>query len=58
MPIDGGDHKMDAAAMSHLVLGTQRIGERADPPQKSDCPEPRLIKSAMPENVRIAGSPR
>ncbi len=55
---NGGDHKMDAAEMPHLVLGTQRITERADPPEKSDCPAPRADKGAFIQNLRMAGSPR
>jgi hypothetical protein len=55
---DGGDHKQDAAEMSHITLGTQRITERADPPQKSDCAEPKADKGAFIRNLRIGGSPR
>jgi hypothetical protein len=52
---DGGDHKQDADTMSHITLGTQRITERSDPPEKSDCPEPRVDKGALLENVRTGG---
>jgi hypothetical protein len=55
---DGGDHKQDADSMPGLVLGTQRITERADPPQRSDCPEPQADKGAFIRNLRTAGSPR
>jgi hypothetical protein len=55
---DGGDHKQDASHMPNLVLGTQRIHERADPPQKTDCPDPVADKSAFVRNLRTAGSPR
>jgi hypothetical protein len=55
---DGGDHKQDAATMPHIVLGTQRIAERSDPPQKSDCPAPTADKGAFIRNLRVGGSPR
>lgn len=55
---DGGDHKQDAAAMPHIVLGTQRITERADPPQKSDSPQAKADPSAFIRNLRMAGSAR
>jgi hypothetical protein len=57
-PDTGGDHKQDAAEMPNLVLGTQRITQRADPPQKSNTPDPKADKRAFPMNVRMGGSPR
>jgi len=58
MSFESGDHKMDAAEMPNLVLGTQRITERSDPKPKDGSSAPNRNRSAMIENLRMAGSPR